>query len=109
MDSPAAVARLFRRLFLRRPRGCRARDGPRPDGGRQLRPVATRASRDRGMKANESRWQQRTSILPDDRRHEFAEYPLMSARDLERRTERPRRVKMLLRDFIDGASPFPPP
>lgn len=54
------------------------------------------------MKTNESRWQQRTHILPEDRREEFAEYPYISLQELKMRTERPRKVKMLLRDFIDG-------
>ena len=74
------------------------------------RSYATRASRDRGMKSNESRWQQRTHIMPEDRREEFAQYPYMSIQDLKRRTERPRKVKMLLRDFIDGSflSPIHP-
>jgi hypothetical protein len=54
------------------------------------------------MKSNESRWQQRTHILPEDRSEEFATYPYMSIQDLSLRTERPRKVKMLLRDFIEG-------
>lgn len=54
------------------------------------------------MKTNESRWQQRTNILPQDRSKEFEEYPYITAQELKQRTERPRKVKMLLRDFIDG-------
>lgn len=55
------------------------------------------------MKTNESRWQQRTNLLPEDRREEFAQYPYISMAELKKRKERPRKVKMLLRDFIDGA------
>jgi hypothetical protein len=40
--------------------------------------------------------------LPEDRREEFAQYPYISMDELKRRKERPRKVKMLLRDFIDG-------
>lgn len=54
------------------------------------------------MKSNESRWQQRTNLLPEDRREEFAQYPYISMSELKGRKERPRKVKMLLRDFIDG-------
>lgn len=54
------------------------------------------------MKTNESRWQQRTQILPADRSAEFKQYPYITADELKTRKERPRRVKMLMRDFIDG-------
>lgn len=123
--SPVAV-QVFRQLFCRRSAACEARTQPSiPGRATTGRPVqrhehhhrhhhhhhhhhqqrcsyATRASRDRGMKTNESRWQQRTNILPEDRRDEFAAYPYVTAEDLKTRRERPRKVKMLLRDFIDG-------
>ncbi|KYK54653.1 hypothetical protein DCS_06613 [Drechmeria coniospora] len=107
MDSPI-VAQLFRKLFLHRPRGCQGRPLSRMSALHRLgrhdpRPYSTRASRDRGMKTNESRWQQRTHIMPEDRRSEFADYPYVSVHDLKTRTQRPRKVKMLLRDFIDDS------
>lgn len=104
MDSPI-VAQLFRQLFRHRPQGCQGRLNPICNGFNtvpRLRSYATRASIDRGMKTNESRWQQRTHILPEDRTEEFAQYPYISMNELKQRSERPRRVKMLLRDFIDG-------
>lgn len=116
MDSPI-VAQLFRQLFRHRPRGCQGqfphlrnglRKGPavavahRSCSAHQSRSYVARPSRDRGMKTNESRWQQRTNILPQDRSEEFAEYPYITMQELKQRTERPRKVKMLLRDFIDG-------
>lgn len=113
MDSPI-VAQLFRQLFRHRPAGCQARLHQLRHGisaaaasrhrhsYQQTCSYATRASRDRGMKSNESRWQQRTNLLPEDRRDEFAQYPYISMSELKRRKERPRKVKMLLRDFIDG-------
>ncbi|PTB68291.1 DUF185-domain-containing protein [Trichoderma citrinoviride] len=103
MDSPI-VAHLFRQLFRHRPRGCQGlRNGLARTHKQPARGLATRPSIDRGMKTNESRWQQRTHILPEDRREEFAEYPYISLQELRTRTERPRRVKMLLRDFIDDS------
>ncbi|KAI1019554.1 hypothetical protein LB505_000507 [Fusarium chuoi] len=111
MDSPI-VAQIFRQLFHHRPPGCKGvrnlaglRNGLRTTTivSHQSRfYVAGRPSSDRGMKKNESRWQQRTNILPQDRSTEFAEYPYISIDELKQRTERPRKVKMLLRDFIDG-------
>lgn len=113
MDSPI-VTQLFRQLFHQRPRGCQGHLATALRGGAlkqsYRRSYATRASIDRGMKTNESRWQQRTHILPEDRSDEFARYPYISAQELKQRTERPRKVKMLLRDFIEGkfsSSPGP--
>lgn len=100
------MAQLFRQLFRHRPRGCKGNlprlpNGISPGPGRRMY-AAGRPSSDRGMKKNESRWQQRTNILPQDRSAEFAEYPYISLAELKQRKERPRKVKMLLRDFIDG-------
>jgi hypothetical protein len=52
----------------------------------------------------EANWQQRSDIFQHDMTDEFQKYPLVTAMDLRARTERPRRVKMLMRDFIDGGS-----
>ncbi|KAH7321269.1 S-adenosyl-L-methionine-dependent methyltransferase [Stachybotrys elegans] len=121
MDSPI-VAQLFRQLFRHRPRGCQNRlayahahisassssssihVASRFVRQQQRRSYSDRrVSLDRGLKNNESRWQQRTHILPEDRSAEFAEYPYITLDELKTRTERPRRVKMLLRDFIDDS------
>jgi hypothetical protein len=59
-------------------------------------------------KRNESHWQQRTDIFPMDMREEFNKYPMVTADQLRGRRERPKRVKMLTRDFIEGIhSPSP--
>ncbi|RDA89163.1 hypothetical protein CP532_2262 [Ophiocordyceps camponoti-leonardi (nom. inval.)] len=98
MESPPLIAsRLFKHLFQRRSPACLRRQW----GSSAAK--TTSSVRDRGMKTNESRWQQRTNVLPEDRSEEFRKYPYLTARDLRRRTERPRRAKMLLRDFIEDS------
>jgi hypothetical protein len=106
MDSPL-VAHIFRQLFRHRPAGCLRQQAPKASllDHQQTRSYAgrARASRDRGMKTNESRWQQRSTLLPEDRSQEFAEYPHLGMADLKARVERPRKAKMLMRDFIDDS------
>lgn len=51
---------------------------------------------------NEANWQQRSDIFPFDMSEEFKTYPMLTADQLRGRKERPRRVKMLTRDFIEG-------
>ena len=51
---------------------------------------------------SESNWQQRTDVLPLDKSEEFNKYPMVTADQLRGRRERPKRVKMLTRDFIEG-------
>lgn len=52
----------------------------------------------------ESRWVQRSDLSPNDMMKEYKTYPTVTADHLRSRKERPRRVKMLTRDFIDGLS-----
>ena len=52
--------------------------------------------------SKESHWQQRTEFLPPNKIEEYRRYPLVDANALRSRRERPRRVKMLIRDFIEG-------
>lgn len=47
-------------------------------------------------------WQQRTDIMPPDKAEEFSKYPMVTADMLRSRRERPRKVKMFVRDFIEG-------
>jgi hypothetical protein len=51
-------------------------------------------------------WQPRTAFLQKDRTEEFKKFPMVDARKLAKGKERPRRVKMLVRDFIDGWDSF---
>ena len=109
MDSPI-VTQLFRQLF--RHRACPSRRNllklattiQDARQSTQRRGMATR--RDRGATTparNESHWQQRTDIFPADMTDEFKKYPMVTAKELRSYKERPRRVKMLMRDFIEGA------
>ena len=50
----------------------------------------------------DSDWQQRIDLLPEDRSKEFEKYPLVTADSLRAWKNRPRKVKMLTRDFIEG-------
>ena len=54
-------------------------------------------------------WQQRTDLFPQNRSKEYEKYPLVTADMLRNRRERPRRVKMLMRDFIEGTKSSRPP
>ena len=49
-----------------------------------------------------SRWQQRMDAFPKDMSKQLREYPKLTSFDLRNRLHRPRRVKMLARDFIEG-------
>jgi hypothetical protein len=56
---------------------------------------------------SELHWQQRSDLLQHDATEEFNKYPMVTAADLRARVERPRKVKMLMRDFIEGLATFP--
>jgi hypothetical protein len=58
-----------------------------------------------GLPNSESNWQQRTDMFQQDMSEEFKKFPMVTAMDLRGRKERPRRVKMLMRDFIEGWPP----
>lgn len=40
--------------------------------------------------------------MPPDKAEEFSKYPLVTANMLRSRRDRPRKVKMFVRDFIEG-------
>ena len=109
MDSPV-VAQLFRQLFRSHP-ACQSRrnlaalssciqDVRRrmASGGRQ---DVTRGSKTQ-RKGEETHWQQRTEMVTPDMTEEYRSFPMVTARELRNRTERPRKVKMLMREFIEG-------
>lgn len=72
--------------YHRIPNGVDNRDKPLEDSGR------------------ESHWQQRTDLFPEDKSRDYQRFPMVTADDLRHRRERPKKVKMLTRDFIEGMS-----
>ncbi|TQN70192.1 Protein arginine methyltransferase NDUFAF7-like protein [Colletotrichum shisoi] len=74
-----------------------------PSTSQQRREYAVKTFAEKQEKTNESKWQQRTSLFPNDRADEFDTYPTLSSRDLAARSTRPRKVKMLTRDFIEDS------
>lgn len=113
METPA-LGKIFRRLLSHQT--CSTLRYHRPSS---LRPAPTYHEQRRSYKGRrdghdpddraQSSWQQRTQILPPDKLEEYEKAPLVTAHLLRGRRERPRRVKMLTRDFIEGLDPHPFP
>ena len=108
MDSPI-VTQVFRRLLSHRTCS-RLRYHALPS--RQLPAKASKRryyrssnTDDEGETSQTSNWQQRTDIFPPDKLQEYERYPMVTADMLRSRRERPKRVKMLARDFIEGTRP----
>ncbi|KAG9233557.1 S-adenosyl-L-methionine-dependent methyltransferase [Amylocarpus encephaloides] len=107
MDSPI-IARLFRQLFTHRT--CQSLKPrtvirPRMEGPRQPQNRCMSSRRDDrdGTTSSESHWQQRNDTFPLDMSDEYQRYPMVTADQLRGRKERPRRVKMWTRDFIEDS------
>lgn len=54
------------------------------------------------IKQDGNMWQPRRNAFPHERMEEFDRYPMVTADMMRNRRERPKRVRMLLRDFIEG-------
>ncbi|PGH16383.1 hypothetical protein AJ80_05233 [Polytolypa hystricis UAMH7299] len=111
MDSPI-VAQLFRQLFTHR--ACQLtkshsalpfrKSGPSQYVHVQYRTLITKTTSSRRRKVDDgSYWRQRADDFPRDMSAELREYPLITAKELRTRAHRPKRVKMLTRDFIDDS------
>ena len=104
MDSPL-MAQVFRRLLSHqtcsrlRFHPALSRRSSNAPGRRYYRSSSEDVDDDRGQTSS---WQQRTDIFPPDKLREYERYPMVTADALRNRRERPKRVKMLARDFIDG-------
>jgi hypothetical protein len=55
-----------------------------------------------GIATEPAAWNPRQTWLPPEKFKELEKYPMVTSDGLKGRQRRPRRVKMLLRDFIEG-------
>lgn len=102
MDSPV-LTQLFRQLFrrpacqsLRRPPAILARSQSRSFLTRRTPVNVKRKPQD-----DTQLWTKRGDY-PKNIDEEYRTYPTVTAKELRNRRERPRQVKMLTREFIDG-------
>lgn len=47
-------------------------------------------------------WKPRKDLMPEEKQQAYEQYPLVTANDIRDKSRRPRRMKMLMRDFIEG-------
>ncbi|KAF1355027.1 S-adenosyl-L-methionine-dependent methyltransferase [Delphinella strobiligena] len=104
MDS-ALISQLFKRLFIHRP--CSACSRHSYSNRRSYSSIPTRRSQLHGRKqpqsSIESDWQQRNDNFPPDKADEFQRFPHVTSDLLRAKKERPRRSRMLMRDFIEDS------
>jgi len=107
MDCPL-VNQIFRQLFSTPARGClRSRQQQhaqytfRRTLREQRRHYALRKTDADGQGG--SSWQQRLDHFPRDVSKQLREYPRVTAKELKHRSQRPMRVKMATREFIDDS------
>ncbi|KAF2155806.1 DUF185-domain-containing protein, partial [Myriangium duriaei CBS 260.36] len=101
MDS-RAVDRIFKRLFASKPCRMCARHALRAPSA--VGSIQQRRTYQRHIEhsKNTSTWQQRTDFS-EDKLDEYKRAPMVDSNQLRTRRERPRRVKMLMRDFIEDS------
>ena len=107
MDA-AILSRVFHELFSHRVCS-RIRYAPRARSSTSARLISSSLSRaeQRGPEYGGSKqevWHQRSDSLPHEKLAELEKFPMITAAGLKSRRSRPKRVKMLLRDFIEGES-----
>lgn len=105
MDSPL-ISNVFRRLLSHqtcsrlRYHTPAAQSLPPKHSGRRHYRISNNEVEDESRQTSD--WQQRTDIFPPDKLRDYGRYPMVTADALRNRRERPKRVKMLARDFIEG-------
>lgn len=107
MDAPT-ISRVFQRLFSHeicsKVRYRPAMSNVISHRAFSQSPRATAGGRPATRVTNlDSDWQQRSDLFPVDKSKEFEKYPMVDSTMLKIRKERPRRVRMLTRDFIEGS------
>lgn len=101
MASPV-FAQVLRQLFAPSRACLRA---PRPSSLSQFKLAPRRYYGRHGITESQDKWQQRLDAFPADMSAQLKSYPMVTAKELRGRHHRPRRVKMLARDFIEGTKP----
>jgi len=112
MDTPLAN-RIFRRLFAHETcsvlRSARLRTSAHQTRcyaitpSRSPRPKSEQKPVSIGDLKDTTAWNKRSEFFQDDITDEYLRYPAVTADMLRTRRTRPLRVKMLLKDFIEGA------
>lgn len=100
MDSPA-LTQLFRQLF-RHPACQSIRRPPSLLSRPQSRSFLTRRGPVKRKQQDDVQMWTKRGDYPKDIDEEYRKYPTVTAKELRNRRERPRQVKMLTREFIDG-------
>ncbi|KAL1393849.1 S-adenosyl-L-methionine-dependent methyltransferase [Phyllosticta capitalensis] len=103
MDSPL-VNSLFRQLFSHRAGQC-LRTGSLHVARSQRRGLfgGPRKGRSKVREDEVEKWVPRPEKFPEDRMGELEKYNWVTAQTLRSRKQRPKRVKMLMRDFIEDS------
>jgi hypothetical protein len=100
MDSPV-LTQLFRQLF-RHPACQSLRRQPPSLSRTQSRSFLTRRTPNKRKSQDDGMLWTKRGDIPKDIDKEYWSYPTVTAKELRNRRERPRQVKMLTREFIDG-------
>lgn len=100
MDSPI-VSNILRQLCHCRARHClRSKTNLRNQASILQRRNASNTSED--VTQQERKWQPRIALRNTEKVGDYERFPMVTAEELRSRKDRPKRVKMLLRDFIEG-------
>jgi hypothetical protein len=105
MDFPARAASRFFRQFYVHSTYCEARchTSSNLHIRSSTRSAGTYSKNRTDQRKGGLAWKKRTDILPEERLAEYKQYDMVTAVDLQRKNRRPKRTKMLMRDFIEDS------